>query len=147
MLFWLESGIIVEELLPASHDGATSPCCMYAQAASLDTAKSAAPLTDEALEIQEALAAGASPPGSGAAAAAAAVLQAMAQFEPYVLGILLSTGGLPLDRLHTMLQRFVVSPKCAIAEWNMPVLHYQSLSGVLRCSFSCERVCCKTLLC
>ena len=40
-----------------------------------------------------------------------ALLEAMSPFENYINGMLTNYKQLPLDRLHKMLQLFVISPK------------------------------------
>lgn len=41
----------------------------------------------------------------------AGALEAIAPYVPYIFGMLHTYGGLPLDRLHSLLKLFVVSPK------------------------------------
>lgn len=40
-----------------------------------------------------------------------AVLEVMAPYENYIIGMLNNYKQLPLDRLHNMLRMFVISPK------------------------------------
>jgi hypothetical protein len=123
ILFWVEAGVLTE-YAPPLHPHSTPPTTggqhargdtagttelSYARATCLDPGRHGSLISDAEME-DDALVVGAGLLG-GAAGGLGALLDGMAVFQPYVLGILLSTGGLPLDRLHAMLKRFVVSPK------------------------------------
>ncbi len=122
ILFWVEAGVVVDHAPGGEPSGevgargaegaggAAAPATRYARATRLDPALHGARLTDVATWDEAASVGdeGREAAGSGGG------LEHMAPFEPYVHSVLHNMGPMPLDRLHAMLKRFVISPKCVV---------------------------------
>lgn len=127
LLFWIEQGVIQEEVIVVhsasesaeeqrNSGAATSTTTttsaaagtmdlVYARVSTLDASRHNTYVSDADMSDEPLLGAG------NLSGATKSLLEEMSVFEPYIMGVLMNTGGLALDRLHAMLKRFVVSPK------------------------------------